>query len=554
MNDILSKNIVDIIKDIKESKENVKEETVSIINRIFFSYSKANLKANIVLVLGGLSDIRAIVGTNLSKKNNIPIIFSGGVFHSKFGATEAEYYKKIGIGHGLKDGLIYIENDSTNTYENFLYSLDLIKEIIQKDIINIFVVSNSIHLPRAILIGNEIINKNNYNMKLIPYASDQNDGSWMKNNKTRGYIINELNKILTYNYKNSLNIKFKRFASVMTKMVQEKVFPGATYAVLNKDYSMLGVCGNKSLYPLEKNTLNTLYDMASLTKVIVTNTIVLRMLQADKINLNDKIGKYLKEYDYLDITIYNLVTHSSGLKSGFSSLKIESKEEFILALKNIKLDYIPGTKCIYSDIGFVILGMVIEKIYNMKLDEIADIEVFKPLSMKRATFHPNVKNCAPTEQTIDRGLIRGIVHDETAFYSGRILGHAGLFCDINDACKFVKMILNDGMVSNKVYLEKKYIDMLFHPEVLDIDGVKRSIGWVVGKVNSTGNSVSENTISHNGFTGTNIVIDRDNKIGIVVLSNRVHPTRENNLLLSRRKEIIGSIYNKIYIEKDTNLN
>lgn len=353
MNDILSKNIVDIIKDIKESKENVKEETVSIINRIFFSYSKANLKANIVLVLGGLSDIRAIVGTNLSKKNNIPIIFSGGVFHSKFGVTEAEYYKKIGIGYGLKDGLIYIENDSTNTYENFLYSLDLIKEIIQKDIINIFVVSNSIHLPRAILIGNEIINKNNY---------------------------------------------------------------------------------------------------------------------------------------------------------------------------------------------------------NMKLDEIADIEVFKPLSMKRATFHPNVKNCAPTEQTIDRGLIRGIVHDETAFYSGRILGHAGLFCDINDACKFVKMILNDGMVSNKFYLEKKYIDMLFHPEVLDVDGVKRSIGWVVGKVNSTGNSVSENTISHNGFTGTSIVIDRDNKIGIVVLSNRVHPTRENNLLLSRRKKIIGSIYNKIYIEKDTNLN
>ena len=126
MNDILSKNIVAIIKDIKESKENVKEETVSIINRIFFSYSKANLKANIVLVLGGLSDIRAIVGTNLSKKNNIPIIFSGGVFHSKFGATEAEYYKKIGIGYGLKDGLIYIENDSTNTYENFLYSLEII--------------------------------------------------------------------------------------------------------------------------------------------------------------------------------------------------------------------------------------------------------------------------------------------------------------------------------------------------------------------------------------------------------------------------------------------
>lgn len=552
MKNILCTNILAAIKDIKDNGKNIDEETIMFINKLFFSYNHKISNFDVVLILGGLQERRAIVGSHLVLKEEVPVIFSGGVFHECFNATEAEYYQKIAIEQGVDCKKIYLENDSTNTYENFLYSLGLIKKLINKDVIDIAVVTNSIHLPRAILIADEIIKKNNYNMKLTPYPSDgikNNKENWMNHVETRKSVVSELTKILKYHYyyKNDLAIRYTHLDNTMKDLLLEQVFPGATYAIVNKNYCMMGVCGNKSLYPLEENYLNTLYDMASLTKVVITNTILLRMLQSGKIKLSDKMGLYLEDYAYLDITIYHLVTHSAGLKPSLDNRNIKSHDDFKKTLRNIKLDYTPGTKSIYSDIGFILLGMVIETVYNMNLDKIAEIEIFKPLSMKRATFYPNSEDAAPTEKTSGRGMVRGKVHDESAYYSNKILGHAGLFCDINDVSKFVKMILNDGKISNKVYLDKKYIDMLFHTEVIDIDGVSRSIGWVLGKTNSTGDKVSKNTISHTGFTGTSIVIDRTKKIGIIVLSNRVHPTRENKLLVSKRKEIINSLYQDINI-------
>lgn len=552
LNGILKEDMLTAVKNIREKGKNVAQETIDLVNKIFFSYNKTVEDVDIILVLGGLQEKRAIVGSNLSIHYNIPVIFSGGVYHSCFDMTESSYYKKVGLENGLNDSLIYLENESTNTYENFLYSFEIIKEISHKNLINVAVVSSSIHLPRAIITGNEIIKKNKYNINLIPVPSDgikNSKENWVKHVETRRSVSNEIRKLLNYNYKNNLIVKYNRLDNIMKNMVSENVFPGATYALVNKNYALMGVCGYKSLYPKEQNNLNTLYDMASLTKVIVTNTIILRLMQSGKINLNDKIGKYLKEYDYLDITIYHLVTHSAGLKPSFDNASMNTCDDFFNELKNIKLEYEPGTKSVYSDIGFILLGMIIEKVYNMSLDKVADIEIFKPLSMKKTTFNPNIEYAAPTEKTINRGLVRGKVHDETAYYSGKILGHAGLFCDINDVSKFVKMILNDGMIGKNIYLEKKYIDMLFYPEIKDIDDVDRSIGWIVGRVNSTGNMVSNMTISHTGFTGTSIVIDRLNKIGIIVLSNRVHPTRDNTLLISKRKEIVNSVYQKVYIKK-----
>lgn len=552
LNDILKEDMLTAVKNIREKGKNVDQETIDLVNKIFFSFEKVGKNVDVVLVLGGLQEKRAIVGSNLGIYYNIPVIFSGGVYHSCFDMTESSYYKKIGLENGLNDSLIYLENESTNTYENFLYSFEIIKKFNHKNLINIAVVSSSIHLPRSIFTGNEIIEKNNYNINLIPVPSDgikNSKENWMKHVETRRSVSNELRKLLNYKYKNSLIVKYNRIDNTMKNMVSENVFPGATYALVNKNYALMGVCGCKSLYPKEQNNLNTLYDMASLTKVIVTNTIILRLMQSGKINLNDKIGKYLKEYDYLDVTIYHLVTHSAGLKPSFDNASMNTCDDFSNELKNIKLEYEPGTKSVYSDIGFILLGMIIEKVYNMSLDKVADIEIFKPLSMRKTTFNPNIEYAAPTEKTINRGLVRGKVHDETAYYSGKILGHAGLFCDINDVSKFVKMILNDGMIGKNIYLEKKYIDMLFHPEIKDIDNVDRSIGWIVGRVNSTGNMVSKMTISHTGFTGTSIIIDRLNKIGIIVLSNRVHPTRDNKLLISKRKEIVNSVYQKVYIKK-----
>lgn len=143
MNSIIFDNIILVIKDIKEQRKNISKETIDFVNKMFFSYNGKETDSDIVLVLGGLQEKRAIVGSKLCLNNNIPIIFSGGVYHNCFNMTESCYYKSVAIENGVNDNLIYIENSSTNTYENFLYSLELIKNIIKKDKINVYVVSSS---------------------------------------------------------------------------------------------------------------------------------------------------------------------------------------------------------------------------------------------------------------------------------------------------------------------------------------------------------------------------------------------------------------------------
>ena len=541
----------EIIKEIKDYKKQIDDNTIKLVDELFYSYGNITNNFDIILVLGGKREHRAITASKLALKYNKPIMLSGGAYNKKFKMTESNYYKKVALDYGISFDKIFIENDSTNTYENFLYSIDKIKKIIKKEVINIIVVSNSIHLPRALFIGNDIIAHNKYKINLIPWPSDNsknNKFEWMKHKISRESIVIEMEKLIKYMYNDELNNKFNKLDDKINELLEENVFPGATYAIVNSEFSKVGVCGNRSLMPLEENSLDTLYDMASLTKVIVTNTILMRAIQAGKISIDDKIGKYLNEYAYLDITIYDLVTHQAGLNPDFDNQNMKSHEDFLKELHNIKLSYKPKTKCVYSCIGFILLGMVLEKVYNKSLDKIADEEVFIPLEMKKATFSPDVTKAAPTELTVNRGLVRGKVHDESAYYSEKTIGNAGLFCDVNDTAKFVKMILNNGKIKNGIYLEKKYIDMLFDIKVRDLDGDARSTGWLVGQNNITGNSVSNTTISHTGFTGTSIVIDRENDLGIIVLSNRIHPTRDNRLLIDKRKEIISSVYEKINIK------
>lgn len=550
INKVDKKILKELIKELKSYEEEVKDDTIKLIDELFYSYGKITNSFDIILVLGGKREHRAITASKLSLKYNKPVIMSGGAYNKKFKMTESSYYKQIALNYGVNPDKIFVENDSTNTYENFLYSFDKIKKIIKKETINILVVSNSIHLPRSLFVGNNIIANNKLKFKLIPFPSDNSKNNkleWMKHRIARESIVIEMEKIIKYMYNDELNNKFDRLDNKMKELLEEKVFPGATYAIVDSNFSKEGVCGNRSLMPIEENSLDTLYDMASLTKVIVTNTITLRAIQAGKMDINDKISKYL-DYDF-DITVYDLLTHQSGLQPDLDNQNMKSHQDFVDELKNIKLQYTPRSKCVYSCVGFIFLGMILEKVYNKPLDEIAKEEVFIPLEMKRATFKSDVTKSAPTELTINRGLVRGKVHDESAYYSEKALGNAGLFCDINDASKFVKMILNDGKVKNGIYLDKKYIDMLFDIKVRDLDGFGRSTGWLVGKNNITGDKVSDNTISHTGFTGTSIVIDRDNNLGIIILSNRVHPTRDNRLLIDKRKEIISSVYENIKVKK-----
>lgn len=333
----------------------------------------------------------------------------------------------------------------------------------------------------------------------------------------------------------------------LNELQQDGVFPGATLGICTNRSKYLDFVGYKSIFPYkELNSLNTIYDLASLTKVIVTNTLVSLALMEKKITLSTKIDKYFDDELYKNITIYNLITHTSGLVTTKRASSIYSYGDYEDYLNTIIKENIEKAR--YSDINYILLGFIIEKIYNDSLDKIADIKIFKPLNMKNTTFKPNPKLCAPTEISSTRGIIKGMPHDEKSYYSNKIIGCSGLFAPIEDIIKFVQMVLNNGIVDGKVFLEKRYIDLWFKKLVTDIEDLNRGMGWIIGSsATTTKECCSDNTIIHLGFTGTMIIIDRGNNLGIVLLSNRVHPTRNNGKFKERKHEIVEAIYKDIAI-------
>lgn len=327
----------------------------------------------------------------------------------------------------------------------------------------------------------------------------------------------------------------------LKRKVNEKVFPGCAYYIYCDNEEYIGCVGNKSIIPnIEKNSIDTLYDIASLSKLLVTNLLISILLQEDRIKLDDKVIDYLPKFKYDNVLILHLLTHSSGIKVLYDKNNIKSKDDFYT---NIELEYTPGGEAKYSDINFILLGFIIENIYGESLDVLARKYIFSKLDMNDTTYNPKDKYlCAPTE-IINNNLLQGIVDDEKARYLNGVSGNSGVFSTIKDISHFIKLILNDGYYNGKKIIDKKYIDLWFTPLFIDNEDVRRTIGWAYGKSSFLCNKFcSDDTIVHTSFTGCHIVIDRANELGIVILSNRIHPTRDNTKLLKERANINNYIY------------
>lgn len=332
----------------------------------------------------------------------------------------------------------------------------------------------------------------------------------------------------------------------LNKCVENEVSPGFTYGVVTKDNVYSGSVGYSQLVPFKKDVKqHYLYDLASLTKVIVTVTIICRLKEKNKISLDDKIKKYLSNFKYDDITIYNLLVHNSGLPSDLGKKEIVSKEEIIKKIYLKDKVYDTSTDVIYSDLGYMILGLVIEKIYNKTLDEVAKEEVFEPLEMYNTTFNPtNIDNCIPTELN-KRGLNKGFVHDEKAFSMKGVAGHAGIFSNVADLMNYATMVLNNGVYKGRQYLKKETIDLWYDNLVYEQKQNRtRSLCWITNNNNLVIKN-RNNIISFSGFTGPSISIDRKNNIAIIILTNRIHPSRDNQKLLKERSNIYEKIYNEL---------
>ncbi|HKM29593.1 MAG TPA: serine hydrolase [Bacilli bacterium] len=327
--------------------------------------------------------------------------------------------------------------------------------------------------------------------------------------------------------------------SLIKAALVDDVFPGANYTLVTDKDEIYGSFGKKAVYPeIEDNDLDTIYDMASCSKVISTTTSIMMLLEQGKLRLYDSVKKYIPRFRYSEVTIWDLMTHSSGLPSDIiRASRLKSREEALDKVFDSLLIYEKNTKIVYSDIGFIILGLVVEAISGMGLDEFARINIFEPLEMTSTGYNPtDTIRCAPTEERKDdiyNGVLRGKVHDEKAYIMGGVAGHAGLFSCVKDLNHFIKMILNDGVYNGKQILSKATIDLLFTPQIavkvgISLDDDKRGLGWIVrGTFCSAGDLASPQTILHTGFTGTNIFVDLINRVGFSMLTNRVHPTRDN---------------------------
>lgn len=333
--------------------------------------------------------------------------------------------------------------------------------------------------------------------------------------------------------------------SLLEEGVKKEHFPGAHFLVVYKDgRTMKDFVGYKELYPTKiLNTGNEIYDCASLTKVISTTTMIMKLIEENKLSLETEVFDILKRFKHKGIKIKHLLTHTSGLKADVrNSYLMSTNEDVLSAIYSSELQNEIGKHIVYSDIGYMLLGEIIKTLTNKELNEYAEEVIFSKLGMNDTGYRPDVTRCAPTEYRDDdvyKGYLRGKVHDEKAYALNGLAGHAGLFSTVDDIGKFILSFLrNDESV-----LKKETVDSLFVLRAKEEREKRvplvRSYGFDKPTIGGTaGDYVSfEDTIVHTGFTGCNLWIDRLHGVGFVMLSNAVHPKREMNNIIQYRNKI-----------------
>lgn len=342
------------------------------------------------------------------------------------------------------------------------------------------------------------------------------------------------------------------YRTLLEQGVAKNHFPGASTAIVMQEKApILYHVGYRVIEPnmhlLENNTI---YDVASLTKVLATTTLVMYFIEQGVLALDMTVQSVLPWFRHGEIRLEHLLTHTSGLPADLSDAKsLASSDDVFRRVKEIGLVASVSSQTIYSDIGFILLGWVLEKVSEMPLNQLAERFVFGPLGMHDTSYRPNLEHTAPTEyrqDTVYQGLLHGKVHDEKAFAMGGIAGHAGLFSTAADIARFMQAMLTANFV-----LHSETIAKLFSPCTV-ADGpmrrpVPRALGWDRATPGGTaGDAVAyEKTLVHTGFTGCNLFIDQLHGVGFVLLSNAVHPYRTCNKIHAYRNPIGSSVMTEL---------
>ena len=330
--------------------------------------------------------------------------------------------------------------------------------------------------------------------------------------------------------------------SVIQQAVADGTIPGAVLVVGHDGHAIYRKAyGNRALEPKhELMTLDTVFDLASLTKVIATTTAVMQLVEQGKVRMNDPVAKYLPEFAENgkdDITVRQLLTHYSGLEPDLD-LKTpwEGKETAYRMAFAETLQQPPGSAFVYSDINFIVLGALVERVSGETLDAYTAKHIFVPLKMTRTRYVPPTAwraKIAPTQYDDNEHMLRGEVHDPTARRMGGVAGHAGLFATADDLAKFAQALLNGG----GGILAPVAVAKMTSPEQPPAAPVLRGFGWDIDSPFSSnrGDLLPVGSFGHTGFTGTSVWIDPTTQTYIILLTNAVHPRGKSNAIALRSK-------------------
>jgi uncharacterized protein YbbC (DUF1343 family)/CubicO group peptidase (beta-lactamase class C family) len=324
-------------------------------------------------------------------------------------------------------------------------------------------------------------------------------------------------------------------AEVVEKAIQEGQIPGAVVLVGNQEQVLYRKAfGYRSLVPDKQiMTEDTIFDVASLTKVVATTTAVMQQVEKGKLSLEDPVAKHwsaFKANGKRYITVRHLLTHTSGLRPDLS-LKHRwygngTALKKIIAEKPVAP---PGKRVIYSDINFAVLGELVRRVSGQSLDIYCSEHIFKPLGMRDTVFTPPTAlrdRIAPTEYLHESSgkILWGEVHDPTAYRMGGVAGHAGLFSTADDLSLFARMLLEGGGYKGVRILKRRTVEKMTTPQTLRHKTSLRGLGWEINSPAPHKRSLFPlGTYGHTGYTGTSLWIDPDSGTYVIILTNRVHP-------------------------------
>jgi len=339
---------------------------------------------------------------------------------------------------------------------------------------------------------------------------------------------------------------FLQEESILNSAVQDHLIPGAVLIVGHHGKVVYRRCyGSRSLEPVqERMTLDTVFDMASLTKPLMTATAVMQLYEQGKLSPNDPVSKYVPDFaanGKQDITIRQLLTHYSGLPPDISLADPwEGKQEAYTRAFAVKPIHPPGVQFVYSDVNFIVLGALVEKISGLTLDEYAQRFIIAPLSLKHTRYLPPVSwkpTIAPTQYD-QGGMLRGVVHDPTSRRMGGVAGHAGLFSTGDDMAVYAQNLL-DRLAGRPSHfpLSRIVLQKMVAPEQPATGTALRGFGWDIDSPYSgnRGTLFPVGSFGHTGFTGTSLWIDPVSDSYVVLLTNSVHPNGPKSITELRGK-------------------